>query len=282
MLSNETSKTVFHLNFSALLEFLHTCNTKPKKGLSQNFLIDPNIVQKIVDTAQITPGEKIWEIGAGPGALTSALLKAGAHVHAVEMDPIFAEKLWRLQTPDQRLTVYRADILEFPLPPHSKIVANLPYHITTPILEKVFSTPFQSCTIMIQKELAERLMAQPGTKDFSSLTLFLQFYGSIVDSFKVSSECFYPRPQVDSTVIKIDFRAPPLSSPEPFFKTVRRAYQQRRKMMSSSLQELYSAEKIREGLEKIGVRSDARPEMLGLKEWLNFFETMSQTASLST
>ena len=248
----------------------------PKKGLSQNFLIDDNVVQKIVKIAEVKSGERILVIGPGPGALTQALLSVGAKVTAIEKDRQFAKALWRLQTPDTRLTVYAADILDFPIEDNAKIVANLPYHITTPILEKVFSRPFSSCTIMIQKEMAERLMAKPGTKEISSLTLFLQFYGTIVDSFIVSASSFYPKPKVDSAVIRIDSHKTPLENPEPFFKIIRRAYQQRRKMMTSSLKDLYPATLVQEALKKANMRVDARPEMLGLEDWLNFYRTICE------
>ncbi|MES2273717.1 MAG: rRNA adenine dimethyltransferase family protein, partial [Chlamydiota bacterium] len=132
--------------------------------MSQNFLIDQNIVHKILRIADVQPGDSVLEIGPGPGALTSALLEAGAHVFAVELDNLFADQLLRLQTADQRLHVFNADFLEFPLsclPPSLKVVANLPYHITAPILEKIFNSAplFSTLTIMVQKEVAERMAA---------------------------------------------------------------------------------------------------------------------------
>jgi len=248
----------------------------PKKHLSQNFLTDPNIARKIVRTAAILPHETILEIGPGLGALTIPLLETGAHIIAVEKDPELAARLSPLQTPDSRLSIYPADILQFPIPDHAKIVANLPYHITTPILEKILSRPFTSCTLMIQKEVATRLLASPGTKNFSSLTLFLQFYARITHHFPVSSSCFSPRPKVDSTVIHIVPNAPPLANPEPFFQLIRRAFQQRRKMMSTSLG---APQEIREALAASGLRTDARPEMLSLTDWLNVYDALAQRSA---
>lgn len=258
---------------SKLLVFLREIGASPKKSLSQNFLIDPNIVQKIIKAAKIQPKDVVLEIGPGPGALTSALLDAGAEVHAIEKDSRFAKALSRLQTPDQRLKVYLADALEYPLDeiPAKKVVANLPFHITTPLLEKLFMHRFSSLTLMLQKEFAHRLLAKCGTKDFSSFTLFAQFHATIKGSFSVSSSCFYPKPNVDSMIVSLASQPQPFDSPKPFFDFVRRAFQQRRKMIASSLQEFFSAEQIKSGLSAIGVRMDARPEMLSLDQWILLF-----------
>jgi 16S rRNA (adenine1518-N6/adenine1519-N6)-dimethyltransferase len=205
------------------------------------------------------------------------LLDAGATVYAIEKDLLFADVLSRLQTPDHRLHVFSADALTFPLSeiPAKKVVANLPYHITTPLLESLFVHDFSSLTLMVQKEFGQRLLAKPSSKNFSSLTLFAQYYASVKNSFTVSSHCFFPKPTIDSSVIRLDLHTPPLSSPEPFFKLVRRAFQQRRKMLSTSLQDMHSSQTIKETLARLNLRSDARPEMLGLNEWLLLFAALS-------
>ena len=227
--------------------------------------------------ADIQTGDSVLEIGPGPGALTAHLLDAGAIVYAIEKDPVLAGALSRLQTADRRLHIYSADALEFPLDqiPAKKVVANLPYHITTPLLERLFERPFSFLVLMVQKEFAERLSAKSGTKDFSSLTLFAQFHASLTNSFPVSSSCFYPKPSVDSSVVRLDFRPPPLSHPEPFFRLVRRAFQQRRKMISTSLQEIYPSQRVKEALISQGLCGDARPEALSLEKWLMFFNEIS-------
>jgi 16S rRNA (adenine1518-N6/adenine1519-N6)-dimethyltransferase len=257
---------------SELLSFLASIGRQPNKRLSQNFLIDGNIVRKIIRTAGVVSGEEVVEIGSGPGALTQELLDMGAHVIAVEKDPVLAHHLLRFQTPDNRLRVHCVDILDFPLPPHIKVVANLPYHITTPILEKVLTHPFSSLTLMMQKEVAARLLASPGCKEFGSLTLFLQFHGTIVDHFSVGPNSFYPQPSVDSSVLRIDSHPTPLPDSSALFRIIRRAFQQRRKMLSSSLKEFDTSENIRAHLRSLGIREDARPEMLSLAEWLRFGE----------
>lgn len=265
------------MNLSELIPFLNELGTTPKKGLSQNFLIDSNVVKKIIETADIQKGDVVLEIGPGPGALTTLLLELGATVYAIEKDPIFAKALSRLQTDDQRLTVYCADALEFPLDqiPFKKVVANLPYHITTPLLEKCFACSFTSLTLMVQKEVADRIFAKNGTKVFGSLSLFAQYYATLQSHFTVSSGCFFPKPSVDSSVIHLTSRPPVKDHTGQFFPLMRRSFQQRRKMLSTSLQEFAPAQQIKKALQSINFRDDARPEMLSFDQWLSFVEAMS-------
>jgi 16S rRNA (adenine1518-N6/adenine1519-N6)-dimethyltransferase len=255
---------------SELIPFLKSIEAAPRKALSQNFLIDPNIGQKIIDLAQVKEGDTVLEIGPGPGALTTLLLKTGAKVIAVEMDRAFAKSLSRLQ--NGKLSIFETDFLKFPmhyLPPNFKVVANLPYHITTPILEKLFAAPFSSLTVMVQKELATRCHAKAGTKDFSSLSLYVQFHSKIHGSFNVSSQSFYPKPKVDSTVIRLDKIPTCATNPFPL---IHQGFQKRRKMLSSSLKR--PKEKIKEALSSLGIRIDARAEMLTLEEWILLTEKL--------
>jgi 16S rRNA (adenine1518-N6/adenine1519-N6)-dimethyltransferase len=256
--------------------FLREQGIHAKKGLSQNFLIDGNIVQKIVDTAEISEGDLVLEIGPGPGALTQALLKRGAIVSAVEMDPNFAQELHRL---GEQLEVHCGDILEFPLleflqrqPKKIKVVANLPYHITTPILTRFLPLHqyVESLTIMVQKEFADRMKAEKNTPEYSSFTLFLQFYASATKNFTVSPNCFYPKPKVQSSVVHCKLH-PPLLEPEKtesFFQITRTAFGKRRKMLRSSLKDLYTPCLIEEALSAIGHSPTARPEELGIEEFI--------------
>ena len=271
------------MNLSQLLTFLNRIDRRPNKRLSQNFLIDQNVGEKIVRTAAPVAGEIVLEIGPGPGALTSLLLEKGARVVAVEKDPVLAKELTRLQTPDGRLTVISDDFLTFdfsPLKPHRniKVIGNLPYHITTPILEKLFDARelFSTFTIMIQSEVATRMMASCGSKMFSSLSLFVQFHTQVNHAFKVSPSCFYPRPKVESTVLQLELKPPPLEATTHFFSIVRRAFQQRRKMILSSLQSLYRKELLDKALDAAGIKWNARPEELSLAEWLLFVTQVCQ------
>lgn len=260
---------------SELRAFLDEIDASPKKSLSQNFLIDGNIIRKIVTLAGIKPGDSVLEIGPGPGVLTEELLARGAHVLAVEMDRKFAKALARLQTDDHRLSVIEGDILEQDLSkllkPKTKLVANLPYQITTPILTEFLpkTTFFESITVMVQKEVAARFLAEPSTKDYSSITVFVEFYSQPEYGFTVEPTCFYPPPRVKSAVVKFTLKPhPKVSSEKEFFEMTRRAFQQRRKMVRSSLKLTYALESIDRGLEKIGKGLQVRPENLSLADFL--------------
>ncbi len=265
------------MNKTELLTFLNHIGARPKKGLSQNFLIDQHILHKIVQLADVGSQDFILEVGPGPGALTQQLLKTGAHVVAVEKDALFAEHLMRLQTADQRLEVVSADFLKWRLPQSShkwKVVANLPYNITTPILEKIcmHANCFHSITIMVQKEVADRICAKPKTKAFGSLTLFLQFYMRYIDSFLVLPHCFFPAPTVDSTVLRLDMRAPPAVDPVPLFQIIHKTYQQRRKMIATTLRPSFP--NIVKVLTDSNISPMARPEELSLNDWIRLFDVL--------
>lgn len=260
---------------SELIPFLSNLGKKPKKSLSQNFLIDPNICQKIIQTAHVQKEDPVLEIGPGPGSLTEPLLAKGARLFAVELDEVFAEELKRFESPN--LFIYHSDILKFPLhslPSSIKVVANLPYHITTPILEKLFSLSCKSITIMVQKELAERMRAKSGTKAFGPLSLFVQFHATIQTSFDVPPTCFYPRPKVCSTVVHMTLKPPPFKNASFFFSLVRTAFQKRRKMLIHSLG--VAKEEAQNLLESLGLRKDARAEALSLDDWVRLSEKLLQ------
>ena len=187
-----------------LRSYLASLGLSPKKSLSQNFLIDPNIVRKLVESADIHPGDVVLEIGPGPGAITEVLLAKGAHVLAVEKDSALARGLSRLQTKDTRLHIHCADILDFPLEKElakllkpgnkAKVVANLPYHISSPILTLL--TPLNdllsTITVIVQKEVAARYIGKPNTSDYSSISVYLQFFAATRHLFSISRRCFYP------------------------------------------------------------------------------------------
>jgi 16S rRNA (adenine1518-N6/adenine1519-N6)-dimethyltransferase len=270
---------------SELQTFLKIRGLHAKKSLSQNFLIDGNIIQKIVDTASISSGDLVIEIGPGPGALTKALLGRGAFVTAIEMDAPFAKELHRLQTPDHRLKIICNDILKFPLagflqkhPGKYKVVANLPYHITTPILTLLLPLyqDIESLTIMVQKEFANRMIAEKRTPEYSSFTLFLQFYASVDKSFTVSPNCFYPRPKVHSSVVHCKLHPPLIKiNTDAFFLLTRSAFGKRRKMLRASLKDLYPIKKVEQALVKLGHLNTARPEELTIDEFIALFHLLN-------
>lgn len=275
---------------SELRLFLDGLGIAPKKGLSQNFLIDGNIIRKIVKAAQVEPGDWVLEIGPGPGSLTQALLEAGARVLAVEKDEVLASALQRFQTPDHQLEVFCHDILTFPLEEtlssklqgkKAKVIANLPYHLTTPILVHLIEKKplFSSLVVMVQDEVARRFTSQPGTKEYSSFTVFLDFYSKPHYAFFVSRNCFYPAPSVDSAVVALELREElplPKEKEGPFFAMTRTAFEHRRKMLRSSLRSLYDPQEVERGLQHIGQNPLARPEGLSLEDFLKLYEFLSK------
>lgn len=275
-----------------LHQFLEGLGIVPKKGLSQNFLIDGNILRKIVATAQISKGDLVVEVGSGPGSLTEQLLNSGAHVIAVEKDEVLAKALKRLQTEQSQLDIYCDDIMDFPLEKilkpllgsdrKAKVIANLPYHLTTPIISTLVTQRhlFSHLILMVQDEVARRFTAVPKTAAYGSFTVFLNFYSNPKYAFTVSSSCFYPRPAVNSAIVSLQLKEPPkVSSVEGFFQLTRTAFGQRRKMLRGSLRELYPPQKVEEALSSLDLPVESRPEELSLPEFLSLFEKLSNCCS---
>lgn len=273
---------------SELQAFLNTLGVEPKKVLSQNFLIDGNIVNKIVACSQVATGDIVLEIGPGPGVLTEALLDKGARVIAVERDEKLAEALKRLSKNENQLFVYADDILAFPiekvlayfLRPGEKIkvIANLPYHLTSAIVAKLVPmyNSISSLTLMVQDEVARRFTAKPREKEYSSFSLFLQIYTHARYAFSVSPSCFFPAPRVGSAVVFLELK-PPITNIDldQFFIMTRTAFHQRRKMIRSTLRSLYPPEIIEKALEHIGCSKTARPEELSAEQFMALFRKCS-------
>ena len=272
---------------SELREFLNALGISPKKALSQNFLIDGNIINKIIRCSEVEADDIVVEIGPGPGSLTEALLKSGASVIAVERDTILATALERLKEPTNQLQIFCEDIMDFPLEEKvkealqpgkkAKVIANLPYHLTTPIIEKLITMNdlFSTLTLMVQEEVAYRFIGNPGTKEYSSFTVFLQFYSKPVFGFSVSSHCFFPSPKVNSAVVVLELKEPEkVSNVSAFFKFTRTAFGQRRKMLRGSLKEIYPPQRTMQALEIIGMKPEARPEELSLQQFIRLFELL--------
>lgn len=288
---------------SDLHALLKTYETSAKKRYSQNFLIDYNILKKIIKTADIQQDDIVLEIGAGPGALTEALLEQGARVIAIELDSKLVQILKRLQENNNRLKIIEANILKLPFDDNLlsklffeqqahpdknfakmtqykkiKIVANLPYHITTPILTRFlpFHKNIDSLTVMVQKEFAERMAAPVGTSAYSSFTLFLQFYSDVKLCFVIKPSCFYPVPKVQSAVVNCILHKPELEEKyiTAFFKLTRRVFQQRRKMLRTTLKALYSVESIDNAIKHMHLNPKVRPEELSLSQFLSLFRSL--------
>lgn len=248
------------------------------KSLGQNFLVDQNIVRDIVKGAGVTKEDFVIEIGPGVGTLTRELLKEAASVTAIELDdkllPILKEELKDYEnfhlihgdaTKVQLDAVYPGKVI--------KLVANLPYYVTTPIITKILNdkVAFSSLTIMIQKEVAERMDAVPGTKDYGSLSVLVQYYCDTKIVRNVPPESFMPRPKVDSTVIRLTKLEKPrayVKDEELFFKIVRMVFTMRRKTLSNNLKSMgYTREFIEEVLEAAGIDLKARGETLSVEKF---------------
>lgn len=241
---------------SELDPFLKERGLKPKRSLSQNFLIDSNVLKKIVKTAEILPGDKVLEIGAGPGGLTKTLIEAGAIVTAVEIDKKYAELLPQHIT-SPNLTVICKDFLEFIPSTSYTVVANIPYHISTPIIEKLADhiELFPKIFLTVQKEFAERMICK---KPSSASSIFIDFYFDASIPFTISKDCFYPKPKVPSALLSlISKKTPLLPNPKTFISFVRYLFNHRRKMIKSIL--------------KSPDLTEARPESLSLTKFIELF-----------
>lgn len=272
---------------SELNDFLDSIGAKPNKKLSQNFLIDGNIIRNIVKAAKIAPGNQVLEIGPGPGSLTELLLENGAFVVAVETDRTLSAALNRLNTSDHRLKVVTADALKVPLhdlyslfpDPKKKIqlISNLPYHITTPLLNRFVSenSHIENIIVMVQEEMGRRMSAKPGTSEYGSLTVFLEFFAHVSYLFKVGRTCFYPAPKVDSAVIKITPQTTNETiEKEKFFIMTRTAFQQRRKAIRNSLKNIYP--EIETTLNALGLAPLTRPEELSCAQFITLFHNLEE------
>lgn len=273
---------------SHLQSFLNSLGVHAKKSLSQNFLIDGNIIKKMLAESQLEPEDLVIEIGPGPGALTQGLLENGVEVLAIEKDEAFAKSLPRLAKESDRLHVFNEDITLFPLKEtvskylkqgkKAKIIANLPYHLTTPILTQIISMhdTFSLALVMVQEEVARRITAKPKTKEYGSLTVLLHYFSQPSYAFRVSKNCYFPKPKVDSAVVSLQLHPPfhPLKTQEHFFKLTRTAFGKRRKMLRTSLKELYSPHHMETSLTALGLNPFSRPEDLCLQQFLLLFEEL--------
>ena len=217
---------------------------RPKRFLGQNFLVDGNIVRKSIEFGGVRPGDAVVEIGPGLGTLTSALLEAGAEVWAVEKDrTLHAHLAATLPAAfPGRLHLLAGDALEQPLaglPADRaaggfKIVANLPYAISTPWMDAVLAGPLPvRMVLMLQREAADRYTARPGTKSFSAISVFLQAACEVAPGHRVSAACFYPRPEIDSCLLPLVRKPAPFVFAPPVRALVRACFQQRRKQIAA-------------------------------------------------
>lgn len=251
-----------------------------KKRFGQNFLIDSHVLDKIIQGAGITKEDTVLEIGPGIGTLTQALCEAAGEVIAVEIDQDLIPILEKTLGPYQNVRIINQDILKLDLGQLSekplKVVANLPYYITTPIIMGLFESgaPLVSITVMVQKEVAERMQAAPGGKDYGALSLAVQYYADAQVLANVPPNCFIPRPNVGSAVIRLTKHLEPPVKPrdEAFmFRVIRAAFGQRRKTLVNALRNDQNLSLGREQLEAVlsemGLPATVRGERLSLQEF---------------
>ena len=267
-----------------------------KKSLGQNFLTEPNILRKIVETAQIDEHTNVIEVGPGIGALTEQLAKHAKQVVAFEIDDRLIPVLADTMQPYDNVTIVHQDILktdlstavretfheELPL----KVVANLPYYITTPIMMHFLESDLvvDELVVMMQKEVADPISAEPGTKAYGSLSIAVQYYMEASLAFIVPKTVFVPQPNVDSAILKLtrrDIPAVEVTDEKAFFRLTKAAFQQRRKTLWNNLQHSYGKDDqtkawLAKSLETAGIDPKRRGETLSLQEFAALSNAMSE------
>ena len=253
------------------------------KRLGQNFLIDPNIVRKIVALAEVSQATSVLEIGPGRGILTEALCKAAGRVTAVEIDPRLHAYLTGRQAEFPNLTLVLGDALTYSfenLPTGTVVVANLPYYISTPLLFRLLDQRdrFPRLVLMLQNEVADRLVAKPGTSDYGILSVMAQYAADITKAFRVSAQCFRPRPEVGSAVVllRTKERRELNREEEPkFAELVKAAFAHRRKTLVNSLRdEGYDQAQVTEALVSLNLSPSTRAEVLALDQFMQLTRTI--------
>ncbi len=274
-------------NYTNTSEILRKYQFRMQKKYGQNFLIDANILTKIVEAAQITKEDCVLEIGPGIGTMTQYLAEAAGRVIAVEIDreliPILKETL----SPYDNVLLLCEDILKVNLTKlvnengggPIKVVANLPYYITTPIIMALFEShiPLSSITVMVQSEVADRMQTGPGTKDYGALSLAVQYYAKPEIVARVPASCFTPRPNVDSTVVRLKrHEKPPVEVEDEgwLFALIRASFNQRRKTLANGLANAgglgISRGQVEAVLEEMGLSKTVRGETFTLERFADF------------
>jgi 16S rRNA (adenine1518-N6/adenine1519-N6)-dimethyltransferase len=277
-------------------ELLKRYGIRPRKSLGQNFLTDNQIFEKIIEAGELTKEDLVIEIGAGAGSLTERIAPLAAEVIAVEIDerliPVLGERLARFDN----MRIVRGDILKtgikgllelLNVEPATfsaiKVIANLPYYIVTPIIAILLQqkpTP-NLIVILVQKELAERIAAHPGTKSYGAFTILCQYYCTVELICNVEKEAFFPQPQVDSAIVKMTTTPPQLAIEADegfFFSIVRASFGKRRKTIENAL--LYhlnwERQELRERLVKAKIYYKRRPETLSIKEFARLTDVLAE------
>ena len=265
-----------------------------QKRFGQNFLIDAHVLEKIVSAAGITKDDCVLEIGPGIGTMTQYLAESAGQVIAVEIDTNLLPILTDTLKDYSNVKVINQDILkvdinelvkEYNNGRPIKVVANLPYYITTPIIMGLFESnvPIDNITVMVQKEVADRMQVGPGSKDYGALSLAVQYYASPYIVANVPPNCFIPRPNVGSAVIRLTrYQEPPVQVKDPklMFKLIRASFNQRRNTLQNGLNNSpevsFSKEEITKAIESLGVSPSVRGEALSLEQFAQLANYFAQ------
>lgn len=258
---------------SGVTQILDRFGIKPRKSLGQNFLTDQHVLGKIIRAANIKKDDSVLEIGPGIGGLTQALAESAGQLIAVELDERFVNVLNEMLP---HVEVVHSDILKYAIPGHiNKVVANLPYYVTTPIIMHLLENyRLESITVMVQREVAQRMAGKPGNKSYGSLSLAVEYHAKAHIAANVPPNCFIPRPKVGSCVVHMDVLSePPVTSDkQALFANIRAGFGQRRKTLVNGL---YSAElypdlskgELAEIMARSGLSENVRGEELTLEDW---------------
>lgn len=287
-----SDKTPYLGNPQKTIEVIQKYEFAFQKKFGQNFLIDTHVLDKIISAAEITKDDLVVEIGPGIGTMTQYLACAAREVVAIEIDKMLIPILQDTLSAYDNVTIINEDVLKVDLNKLAeeknggrpvKVVANLPYYITTPIIMGLFENhvPLHSITIMVQKEVADRMRMGPGTKDYGALSLAVQYYAEPYLVANVPQNCFMPRPKIGSAVIKLTVHEKPPVTVEDeklMFKLIRASFNQRRKTLANGLNnspELhYSKEQIAEAIEKMELSPSVRGEALTLEQFAKLADVL--------
>lgn len=267
------------------IEILQKYNFNFQKKFGQNFLINTGVLEDIIDAAEVTDEDMVLEIGPGIGTMTQYLCENARQVIAVEIDTNLIPILKDTLSAYDNIRIINDDILKVDINELAreynngrpiKVVANLPYYITTPIIMGLFEShvPIESITVMVQKEVADRMQAGPGTKDYGALSLAVQYYSKPQIVVNVPPSCFMPQPKVGSTVISLRRHQQPVVQVEDeklMFKVIRASFNQRRKTLANGLNNYgginLTKEQIQQSIEELGVPVNIRGEALSLEQF---------------